>query len=51
METRLVASRGKPHRIGHGLINAGNAELARRCAVGLARKRDRIADAKSFRIG
>ncbi len=48
MKTRFVPPDGKTHRVGNRLVNAGNAELAGSCAVGLARQRDRIADAKLF---
>ncbi len=44
METRFVPLGGKAHRIGNRLVDAGNAELAGSSAVGLARKRDGIAD-------
>ena len=49
MEARFVPLRGKTHRIGNRLVDAGNAELAGSSAIGLARERDCIADLQSFR--
>ncbi len=48
METRFVPRRGKAHRIGNRLVDAGDAEPARSRAVWFARERDRIADAQTF---
>ena len=49
MKTRLVPLCGKTHRIGNRLIQSDNAELSGSAAIGLARQRDRIADAQRFR--
>lgn len=48
MESRFVPLRGKTHRIGNRLIDAGNTELAGSSAIGFACKRDRIADVQPF---
>ena len=49
MKTRVVPLRGKTHRISNGLIQSDNAELSGSAAIGLARQRDRVADAQPFR--